>query len=110
MIQKSTSLKYEPPSEPLRACGWCRQANVQILTREILTPFHKQVVLQLYPNYQEIHNEVFVRIIELPITDKLRDIRQVQPSFFFFITLKPKVETSTLPGGTMDPHHRNAEP
>lgn len=35
------------------------------------------MVLQLYPNYQEIHNEVFVRIIELPITDKLRDIRQV---------------------------------
>ena len=36
-----------------------------------------QVVKHRYPDYDEIHNEIFVRITDLPITDKLRDIRQV---------------------------------
>jgi hypothetical protein len=41
--------------------------------------------VQLYPIYHEIHNEIYVRIVELPITDKLRDIRQV---FFFKFSSK----------------------
>jgi DNA replication licensing factor MCM2 len=54
---------------------WVADAPEPIL--EALNEAAFEVVLALYPNYQEIHNEVFVRIIELPITDKLRDIRQV---------------------------------
>mmetsp|Transcript_46997 Transcript_46997/g.111948 ORF Transcript_46997/g.111948 Transcript_46997/m.111948 type:complete len:925 (-) Transcript_46997:100-2874(-) len=54
---------------------WVADAPEPIL--DALNEAAFEVVLQLYPNYQEIHNEVFVRIIELPITDKLRDIRQV---------------------------------
>jgi DNA replication licensing factor MCM2 len=36
----------------------------------------KREVLRLYPAYEDIHPEVFVRIAELPIADHIRDIRQ----------------------------------
>jgi DNA replication licensing factor MCM2 len=35
------------------------------------------VVAELYPSYEEIHSEVFVKIRDLPVEDKLRDLRQV---------------------------------
>ena len=52
-------------------------ADVPELMLEKLNETAMDVVRQLYPAYDEIHNEIFVRIVELPITDKLRDIRQV---------------------------------
>ncbi len=33
------------------------------------------VVLSLFPEYVRIHNEIHVRISELPIQDSLRDLR-----------------------------------
>eukprot|EP00514_Thraustochytrium_sp_LLF1b_P008920 CAMPEP_0184545368 /NCGR_PEP_ID=MMETSP0199_2-20130426/4253_1 /TAXON_ID=1112570 /ORGANISM="Thraustochytrium sp., Strain LLF1b" /LENGTH=999 /DNA_ID=CAMNT_0026939663 /DNA_START=157 /DNA_END=3156 /DNA_ORIENTATION=- len=35
----------------------------------------RAVVLDLYPNYAEIHNEVFVRVGNLPLEDSLRELR-----------------------------------
>src|SRR3546814_11283986 len=35
-----------------------------------------EVVLQVFPNYKQIVDEVHVRIAGLPIEDKLRDLRQ----------------------------------
>ena len=32
--------------------------------------------VEMYPAYEDIHPEVFVRISELPIVDQIRDIRQ----------------------------------
>jgi DNA replication licensing factor MCM2 len=52
-------------------------ADVPDLMLEKLNDTAMQVVKHLYPDYDEIHNEIFVRITDLPITDKLRDIRQV---------------------------------
>ena len=42
----------------------------------ILDEVLKKEVLRLYPAYEDIHPEVFVRISELPIIDQIRDIRQ----------------------------------
>ena len=33
-------------------------------------------VLKLYPSYSDIHPDVFVRIVDLPVEDAIRDIRQ----------------------------------
>jgi DNA replication licensing factor MCM2 len=54
---------------------WVADAPEDML--EKLNETAMEVVKQLYPDYDQIHNEIFVRIVELPITDKLRDIRQV---------------------------------
>ena len=35
------------------------------------------VVTELYPSYEEIHAEVYVKIKDLPVEDKLRELRQV---------------------------------
>ena len=35
------------------------------------------VVLQQFADYGEIHDEIFVRITDLPIRDNLRELRQV---------------------------------
>ena len=48
--------------------------------REMLSIFDKvawECVLDQFPMYNAIHHEVFVRITELPIEDKLRDLRQL---------------------------------
>lgn len=52
-------------------------ADAPELMLEKLNETAMEVVKQLYPDYDEIHNEIFVRIVELPITDKLCEIRQV---------------------------------
>ena len=54
---------------------WVADAPAPIL--EALHEAAMDVVLQLYPNYEDIHKQVYVRIVGLPIVDKLRDIRQV---------------------------------
>jgi hypothetical protein len=36
-----------------------------------------KVVLKLFPDYASIQDEVHVRITDLPIQDKLRDLREV---------------------------------
>lgn len=35
------------------------------------------LVGEVYPEYYKIHNEVYVRVKDLPVEDKLRDLRQI---------------------------------
>jgi len=44
----------------------------------VLNEVAYDLVSELYPEYHKIHDEVFVRIKDLPIEDKLRDLRQLQ--------------------------------
>ncbi|XRB03866.1 DNA replication licensing factor MCM8 subunit [Pycnococcus provasolii] len=37
----------------------------------------KEFVLSIFPRYDEIHDAIYVRVKDLPISDALRDIRQV---------------------------------
>ena len=32
---------------------------------------------EVFPDYNKIHNEVYVRVRDLPVEDKLRDLRQI---------------------------------
>ena len=51
-------------------------ADAPSLMLPILDEVLKKEVLRMYPAYEDIHPEVFVRISELPIVDQIRDIRQ----------------------------------
>ena len=48
---------------------------------ELILPIFNQVALEItleiFPDYENIHKEIFVRIRELPVEDKLRDLRQI---------------------------------
>jgi len=35
------------------------------------------LVNELYPDYHKLHRDIFVRVKDLPVEDKLRDLRQV---------------------------------
>lgn len=35
------------------------------------------ITLELFPEYNKIHKEIFVRVGNLPVEDKLRDLRQI---------------------------------
>ncbi len=43
----------------------------------ILNEVGFDITLELYPEYINIHTQVFVRVKELPVEDKLRDLRQI---------------------------------
>eukprot|EP00122_Pirum_gemmata_P019859 Pgem_evm1s18578 len=45
---------------------------------KILDAATKQRVLKVFPNYEDIHKEIHVRLTNLPIDDSLRKIRQSQ--------------------------------
>jgi DNA replication licensing factor MCM2 len=45
-----------------------------------------QVVIYLFPEYGQVHSEVHVRITDLPIFDKIRDLRQNQLNTLLRIT------------------------
>lgn len=50
------------------------------LPKEILVLFDQvaqKIVLEQFKNYGDIHDEVFVRITELPLKDSLRDLRTI---------------------------------
>ena len=60
-------------SEPLIAT-WIADAPAIMLDL-----FHEVAlteVLKLYPSYGDIHQDVFVRVTDLPVEDQIRDIRQ----------------------------------
>ena len=42
----------------------------------ILDQTTMQVLSELYPDYDQVHEQVFVRIKDLPVEDNLRDLRQ----------------------------------
>jgi len=43
----------------------------------LLSDVALELVLEVFPDYTDIHKEIFVRIANLPIEDKLRDLRQI---------------------------------
>lgn len=43
----------------------------------VLNEVAADIVAEIYPNYHNIHPVIFVRIKDLPVEDKLRDLRQV---------------------------------
>lgn len=43
----------------------------------ILNTVALDIVSEIYPDYIEFHPEIFVRMAELPVEDKLRELRQV---------------------------------
>jgi DNA replicative helicase MCM subunit Mcm2 (Cdc46/Mcm family) len=52
---------------------WVADYPVELL--DLFSTAAHRVVLQMYEHYAQIHPEVFVRVAELPISDKLREIR-----------------------------------
>lgn len=43
----------------------------------ILNEIAYDLTLELFPLYHNIHTEIYVRIIDLPVEDKLRDLRKM---------------------------------
>lgn len=43
----------------------------------ILNDVAMDITLEIYPEYNKIHDSIFVRVKELPVEDKLRDLRQI---------------------------------
>lgn len=51
------------------------EAPIEIL--EIFNLAAKEVVLSMFPAYERIHKEIFVRITELPLIEEIRSLRQL---------------------------------
>jgi len=43
----------------------------------VLNEVAKDIVAEVYPEYYRVHSQIFVRIRDLPVEDKLRDLRQM---------------------------------
>ena len=50
-------------------------AEVPNLILPVFNEVAHELVNEVFPNYDQIHREIFVRIRDLPIEDKLRDLR-----------------------------------
>ncbi len=67
MIYKEYSEVY-----PAQAVWLAEEPNLMLT---ILNEVAFDVLEQLYPDYNQIHSQVFVRVKDLPVEDKLRDLR-----------------------------------
>ncbi|XVE91023.1 hypothetical protein DITRI_Ditri20bG0122800 [Diplodiscus trichospermus] len=54
---------------------WLADAPQSVL--EVMEDVAQRVVFDLHPNYKNIHQKIYVRITNLPIYDRIRDIRQI---------------------------------
>lgn len=52
---------------------WLADAPQSVL--EVMEEVAKKVVFDLYPNYKNIHQKIYVRITNLPVYDQIRNIR-----------------------------------
>ena len=52
-------------------------AEEPALMLPILNEVAADIVAEIFPDYSRIHSEIFVRIRDLPVEDKLRDLRQL---------------------------------
>jgi DNA replication licensing factor MCM2 len=43
----------------------------------ILNEVAQDITLELFPDYDKIHIDIYVRVKDLPVEDKLRDLRQI---------------------------------
>lgn len=69
---KFTDLAAKQPTLAI----WLAEEPAHMLP--ILNTVASEIVQEIYPDYTEqFHQEIFVRISELPVEDKLRELRQV---------------------------------
>ncbi|KAJ8901912.1 hypothetical protein NDN08_004116 [Rhodosorus marinus] len=68
------SYRHLSSADPVLAV-WVADAPVEMLS--IFDDVAKQVALSLFPSYERIHPDIYVRIADLPIVDNLRDIRHI---------------------------------
>lgn len=54
---------------------WLADAPQSVL--EVMEEVALNVVMNLHPNYRNIHDKIYVRITNLPVYDQIRNIRQV---------------------------------
>lgn len=52
-------------------------AEVPMLMLPILNEVALEVTVELFPDYLQIHSTIYARIRDMPIEDKLRDLRQI---------------------------------
>ena len=75
--------------------AWIVEAPKDMLV--ILEEVAKEVVLDLFPDYQQIHTEVYVRILDLPGTEKIRDLRTAHLNFLIKVSGVVTRRTSVFP-------------
>ena len=54
---------------------WLAEEPLQMLP--ILNGVASEIVQEIYPDYNDFHKYIFVRLKDLPVEDKLRELRQV---------------------------------
>ncbi|ETV64717.1 hypothetical protein H257_18456 [Aphanomyces astaci] len=101
--------------------AWIVEAPKDMLS--LLDEVARDVVLSLFPYYDTIHKEVFVRILDLPGTEKIRDLRTAHLNFLIKVSGVVTRRTSVFPqlqlvkfncvacGAILGPftQHKNAE-
>lgn len=63
----------------------------------ILNEVAIDIVGEIYPDYHKIHDQIFVRVRDLPVEDKLRDLRQVHLNALIKIRGVVTKRTSVFP-------------
>lgn len=75
--------------------AWIVEAPKDMLA--ILEDVAKDVVLALFPYYDTIHQEIYVRILDLPGTENLRDLRTAHLNFLIKVSGVVTRRTSVFP-------------
>ncbi|KDO19733.1 hypothetical protein SPRG_15063 [Saprolegnia parasitica CBS 223.65] len=75
--------------------AWIVEAPKDMLT--ILDEVAREVVMALFPYYDTIHKEIYVRILDLPGTEKIRDLRTAHLNFLIKVSGVVTRRTSVFP-------------
>lgn len=75
--------------------AWIVEAPREML--RLLDDVARDVVLSLFPYYHTIHAEIYVRILDLPGTERLRDLRTAHLNFLIKVTGVVTRRTSVFP-------------
>lgn len=87
----------------------------------ILNEVAQNLVSEVYPDYEKIHQKIFVRIRDLPVEDKLRELRQVHLNALIKIRGVVTKRTGVFPelhemwfncskcGDVIGPYHASSE-
>jgi len=70
----------------------CPKDLLKIFDSEVM-----KIISYSYPHYSTIHKSVFVRIVDLPLSDKLRDLRQEHLNAFIRVTGVVTRRTTVFP-------------
>ncbi|RLN86630.1 hypothetical protein BBJ28_00020514 [Nothophytophthora sp. Chile5] len=75
--------------------AWLVEAPKDMLA--ILDEVAREVVLALFPYYATIHQQIYVRILDLPGTERLRDLRTAHLNFLIKVSGVVTRRTSVFP-------------